>query len=44
MIHGKGTGALREAVWAYVREHPRVRAYQLGDAAEGGAGVTLVQL
>lgn len=44
VIHGKGTGALREAVWNYLREHPRVRGYQLGEAYEGGAGVTLVQL
>ena len=44
VIHGKGTGALREAVWNYLREHPRVRAYRLGDAYEGGSGVTLVQL
>lgn len=44
VIHGKGTGALREGVWAYLKGHPRVRGFQLGEASEGGAGVTLVEL
>jgi DNA mismatch repair protein MutS2 len=44
IIHGKGTGALRERVAELLRGDPRVRAYRLGAWNEGGAGVTVVSL
>lgn len=43
LIHGKGTGALREAVQRFVEEDARVRAYRLGEQSEGGSGVTVVE-
>lgn len=43
-IHGKGTGALRNAVHEMLRADPRVRAFRLGDYNEGGTGVTVVTL
>lgn len=42
IIHGKGTGALRKFVSDYLREHPAVSAYRLGDETEGGDGATVV--
>jgi DNA mismatch repair protein MutS2 len=44
IIHGVGTGVLRQRVQAFLREHPRVGAYRLGESGEGGAGVTVVRL
>lgn len=44
VIHGKGTGALRKAVGEYLASHPRVSAYRLGGAGEGGDGATVVEL
>lgn len=44
LIHGKGTGALRRAVEALLREHPLVAAYRPGAPHEGGGGVTVVEL
>ncbi len=44
LIHGKGTGALREAVGEFLRGHPQVKSFRLGGAAEGGAGATVVAL
>ena len=44
IIHGKGTGALREAIQSYLAADPRVSAYRLGDPSEGGSGVTVVTL
>lgn len=44
LIHGKGTGALRRAVEALLREHPLVAAYRTGAPHEGGGGVTVVEL
>lgn len=42
IIHGKGSGALRRAVHAFLDEQPFVRQYKLDDAQNGGDGVTLV--
>ncbi|MDQ8155084.1 MAG: endonuclease MutS2 [Gemmatimonadota bacterium] len=42
IIHGKGTGALREKVGQMVKDDPRVKSSRLGAWNEGGAGVTLV--
>ncbi len=44
IIHGKGTGALREALHQFLATHPAVAEYQLADLSEGGAGVTIVTL
>ncbi|HJU64609.1 MAG TPA: Smr/MutS family protein, partial [Gemmatimonadaceae bacterium] len=44
IIHGKGTGALRERVSELLRGDSRVRHYRLGAWNEGGAGVTVVSL
>jgi DNA mismatch repair protein MutS2 len=44
IIHGKGTGALRERVAELLRGDPRVREFRLGTWNEGGAGVTVVEL
>ena len=42
IIHGKGTGALRAGLHAYLKEHKSVAAIALADLARGGAGVTVV--
>jgi DNA mismatch repair protein MutS2 len=44
VIHGKGTGALRQAVQGMLRHHPLVKSFRSGVTGEGGAGVTLVEL
>ena len=44
IIHGKGTGALRERVAELLRGDPRVRDFRLGAWNEGGAGVTVAEL
>ena len=41
IIHGKGTGALREVVNAMLRTDTRVREFRMGAWNEGGAGVTI---
>jgi DNA mismatch repair protein MutS2 len=44
IIHGKGTGRLREAVRDIIRQNPHVRSWEEGKDREGGAGVTVVKL
>jgi len=44
VIHGKGTGALRERVAEMLSKDTRVRQFRLGAWNEGGAGVTVVEL
>jgi len=44
IVHGKGTGAIRAAVHARLREHPLVRSFHLAEYPEGDSGVTIVEL
>jgi DNA mismatch repair protein MutS2 len=44
VIHGKGTGALRERVTELLRKDTRVKGFRLGAWNEGGAGVTVLDL
>ena len=44
VIHGKGTGTLREAVSESLGNHSLVKSYRPGKYGEGGAGVTIVEL
>ena len=43
IIHGKGTGALRQGVQEYLRNHRAVKKIRFGEAGEGGTGVTVVE-
>ena len=43
VVHGKGTGALRNAVHNYLRKNKVVKRYRLGEFGEGDAGVTIVE-
>ena len=43
IIHGKGTGALRQGVTEYLKQHRSVKRIRLGEAGEGGSGVTVVE-
>ena len=42
IVHGRGTGALRKAVWEFLRGHPAVASVRLGEMEEGGEGATVV--
>ena len=44
IIHGKGTGTLRQAVRKKLDKHPLVSSYRPAGYGEGGAGVTIVEL
>ncbi len=44
IIHGKGTGALRQALHGFLRSDPRVSSYRIGAYGEGDAGVTVVEI
>jgi len=44
IIHGKGTGALRAALWRYFKSDRRIAAFRHGAYGEGDAGVTVVEL
>lgn len=44
VIHGKGTGALRKGVRAYLRVHHHVKGIQIAELNEGGDGATSVKL
>ena len=44
VIHGKGTGTLRQVVGEYLDEHPDVRSHSIAAQSEGGLGVTIALL
>ena len=44
IIHGLGTGALRDAVRAQAGSHPLVRSFRAGERGEGGDGATIIKL
>lgn len=44
VIHGKGTGALREVVAELLVADPRVRSFRPGGFGEGGNGVTVAEI
>ena len=44
LIHGKGTGALKNALWAYLKRDPRVAKFHIAAFGEGDGGVTVVEL
>ena len=44
VIHGKGTGTLRQVTREQLAKHPLVKSYRLGGYGEGGSGVTMVEL
>ena len=43
IIHGKGTGALRAALWKYFKADKRIKSYRHGAYGEGDAGVTVIE-
>lgn len=44
IIHGKGTGKLRETIRQLVSRHPHVASFEAGGEKEGGEGVTIARL
>ena len=44
IIHGRGTGALKQAVQFYLKKYPHVKSYQHESEQYGGDGITLVEL
>lgn len=43
IVHGKGTGALRQGVHNYLKRQKHVKSFRLGAFGEGDAGVTIVE-
>jgi len=44
IVHGKGTGALRQVVMRELKGHPLVKSYRTGSRYEGSTGATIVEL
>ena len=44
IIHGKGTGKLREGIHSFLRTHPHVKSFRMGTFGVGEMGVTVVEI
>lgn len=44
LIHGKGKGILRRAIWDFLKGHPLVKDFRLGELWEGSYGATIVEI
>ncbi|MFM6012481.1 MAG: endonuclease MutS2 [Dolichospermum sp.] len=44
IIHGHGTGKLKQGVHAFLQQHPRVTHYEPAEQADGGSGVTVAHI
>lgn len=44
VIHGYGSGKLREAIHAYLKKSPYVESFRLGNELDGGSGATIIKL
>ena len=44
IVHGKGTGSLRQRTTEFLQQHRSIKSFRLGEWGEGGAGVTVVEL
>lgn len=44
IVHGKGTGKLREGIHSYLKKNPHVKSFRLGTFGEGEMGVTIVEI
>ena len=44
VVHGKGTGKLRNGIHSFLKKHPHVESFRMGNFGEGEMGVTVVTL
>jgi DNA mismatch repair protein MutS2 len=44
IVHGKGTGKLRQGIHSFLKKHKRVKSFRIGTYGEGEMGVTIVEL
>ena len=44
IIHGHGTGKLRQGIHAFLQQHPQVSRFEPAEQADGGTGVTVVHV
>ena len=44
IVHGKGTGKLRDGIHKFLKKNPNVKSFRMGTFGEGEMGVTVVEL
>lgn len=44
IVHGKGTGKLRNGIHSFLKKHPHVKSFRMGTYGEGEMGVTVVTI
>ncbi len=44
LVHGKGTGALKQALWTALKKEPRVASFRAGMYGKGDGGVTIIEI